>query len=591
MTDNLRDLTRTHYCGALRTANVGETVTLMGWAHRRRDFGPLIFVDLRDREGIIQIVFDEEKSPEQQQKAKEIRGEYVIGVVGTVALRGEGRDNPSLQTGDIEVLASELYIFNSAKTPPFEIEGTKVNEDTRLRYRYLDLRRAKMQQNIMLRHHAAIAVRRHMDSNGFYEIETPMLIKSTPEGARDYVVPSRLTAGDFYALPQSPQIFKQLLMVAGFDKYFQLVRCFRDEDLRADRQPEFTQIDIEMSFIRPDNIFEVMEPLMVELAALAGVQVTAPFPRLTYADAMRRYGSDKPDTRFGMELLDLAGELKDAEFALYRNAIESGGQVKCVVAKGGGKYSRKNLDELTETAKRYGAGGMAWIKVADGGEISSSLSKGLGEDKVKQLTAVANATAGDAVLIVAGKPAVVAASLSALRLDVAHRGGVINEDQFNFLWVTDFPMFEYNEEDARFYPMHHPFTSPRDGDLEKLETDPSSVCAKAYDLVLNGVELGSGSIRIHSRNLQRRIFTALGMTDQEARNKFGFLMDALEYGTPPHGGIAFGFDRLVMLLSKETSIREVIAFPKTATAADLMTGSPGPLSEQQLKELHLKVTD
>lgn len=591
MLDSLNDLNRTHYCGALGAGDIGAEVTLMGWVHRRRDFGPLIFIDLRDREGVAQVVFDEEKNPATHQRAKELRGEYVIAVTGTVVARGEDRVNPNISTGAVEVVASQLYIFNSAKTPPFEIEGAKANEDTRLRYRYLDLRRQKMQQNLRLRHQAANAVRRHMDRNGFFEIETPMLIKSTPEGARDYVVPSRLTAGDFYALPQSPQIFKQLLMVSGFDKYFQLVRCFRDEDLRADRQPEFTQIDIEMSFVRPDSIFEVMEPLMVELARLAGVSVELPFPRLTYAESMRRFGTDKPDTRFGVELMDLSEQLRDTEFALYRSVLDAGGQVKGITVKGGAKYSRKRLDELAEIAKRYGAGGMAWIKLSGRGEITSSLLKALGDAKVEQLARTADAGNDDAVLIVGGKPLIVAAALSALRIDVANTESLVDSNKFNFLWVTDFPMFEYNEEDARFYPMHHPFTSPREEDLEKMETDPGAVCAKAYDLVLNGVELGSGSIRIHSREIQRRVFTALGMSDEEARNKFGFLMDALEYGTPPHGGIAFGFDRLVMLLSRETSIREVIAFPKTASASDLMTGSPGPLSDKQLQELHLKIVE
>jgi len=448
-----------------------------------------------------------------------------------------------------------------------------------------------MQENIRFRHRAAIAVRRYMDSQGFYEIETPMLIKSTPEGARDYIVPSRLSPGEFYALPQSPQIFKQLLMVAGYDKYFQLVRCFRDEDLRADRQPEFTQIDIEMSFVRPDSVFEVMEPLMAELAALAGVTLSVPFPRLTYAESMRRYGTDKPDTRYAMELVDLSANLEGTEFTPYRTALESGGQVKAITVKGGAKYSRKVLDELTEIAKRYGAAAMAWIKIAESGDTTSSLAKALGDAKVSELARTAGAGSGDAVLIIAGKPLVVAASLNALRSEAAEREGLIDQSKFNFLWVTDFPMFEYHEEDGRFYPMHHPFTSPADEDLSKLESDRVSVRAKAYDLVLNGVELGSGSIRIHNRELQRRIFHAIGLTDEEARQKFGFLLDALEYGTPPHGGIAFGFDRLVMLLARENSIREVIAFPKTASAADLMTDSPGPVSQDQLRELHIAIVD
>jgi aspartyl-tRNA synthetase len=590
MLDNLGSLKRTHYCGELGIENAGQTVTVMGWVNRRRDFGPLIFIDLRDREGLVQVVFDEEKTAPAHQRARELRGEYVAAIVGTVVPRDQDKINPNMKTGQIEVSAYEVYILNNAKTPPFEIEGAKANEDIRLKYRYLDLRRLKMQDNIRLRHRAAIAVRRYMDEQGFYEIETPMLIKSTPEGARDYVVPSRLSAGEFYALPQSPQIFKQLLMVAGYDKYFQLVRCFRDEDLRADRQPEFTQIDIEMSFVRPDSIFEVMEPLMARLAALAGVTIPVPFPRITYAEAMRRYGSDKPDTRYAMELVELSEHLEGTEFTPYRAALESGGQIKAITVRGGAKYSRKALDELTEIAKRYGAAGMAWIKIAETGETTSSLAKALGDAKVSEMARAADAAGGDAVLIVAGKSSVVAASLNALRAEAAAREGLIDQSKFNFLWVTEFPMFEYHEEDARFYPMHHPFTSPVDEDLDKLESDRASVRAKAYDLVLNGVELGSGSIRIHNRELQRRIFHAIGLTDEEARQKFGFLLDALEYGTPPHGGIAFGFDRLVMLLARENSIREVIAFPKTASAADLMTESPSPVSQDQLRELHLSIT-
>jgi aspartyl-tRNA synthetase len=591
MLDNLNNLERSHYCGELGLENVGKPVALMGWVHRRRDFGPLIFIDLRDREGIVQVVLDAEKNADAHKRAGELRGEYVIAVAGCVVSRDKETINPNLKTGEIEVVASELYILNTAKTPPFEIDGAKANEEVRLRYRYIDLRRPKMQQNIRLRHRAALTVRRYLDQHGFCEIETPMMIKSTPEGARDYVVPSRLVAGDFYALPQSPQIFKQLLMVAGYDRYFQLVRCFRDEDLRADRQPEFTQIDIEMSYVRPESIFEVIEPMMAELAGLIGSDVQPPFPRLSYAEAMRRYGTDKPDTRYGMELVDLSGLLDGTEFGPYRSALESAGEIKAINAAGGAKYSRKSLDELAETAKRFGAGGLAWAKIGERGEATSSLVKGLGQEKLEQMTRAAGCRPGDLLLVAAGKPASVAAALNAIRTSVAEREGLINSGKFNFLWVTDFPMFEYHEEDARFYPMHHPFTSPRDEDLAMIETNPAAVRAKAYDLVLNGVELGSGSIRIHSREVQRRVFHALGLSDEEAKAKFGFLLDALEYGTPPHGGIAFGFDRLVMLLARENSIREVIAFPKTTSAADLMTGSPGPISEQQLRELHLKISN
>jgi aspartyl-tRNA synthetase len=589
--DKLGDLKRTHYCGELRPEHAGQVVTLMGWVHRRRDFGPLIFIDLRDREGVVQVVFDEERNREAHRKAKELRSEYVAAIIGKVVMRDKDKVNVNLKTGYVEVVAQEVRLLSVAKTPPFEIDGSNPSEEVRLRYRYLDLRRSKMQYNLRLRHRAALTVRRYLDERGFLEIETPMLIRTTPEGARDYIVPSRLYPGKFYALPQSPQIFKQLLMVAGYDKYFQIVRCFRDEDLRADRQPEFTQIDIEMSFVTQEDIFRLIEPMMVELFRLIDVKVEAPFPRLTYSEAIERYGTDKPDLRFGMELVDLSGKLADTDFSLYRDALKAGGQVKAIAVRGGAKHSRKELDELGQLARRYGARGLAWVKVANSGEISSPLAKSLGESKLAELAEACRAERGDLVLIVAGEPGVVATSLAALRQETAQRHGLIDSNKFCFAWITDFPMFEYHQEDGRYYAVHHPFTSPREEDLDRLESDPGSVRAKAYDLVLNGVEVGGGSIRIHSRELQRRVFQVLGLSDEEARAKFGFLLDALEYGTPPHGGIAFGFDRLVMLLARESSIREVIAFPKTASAADLMTDSPGPVSEEQLRELHIRLVD
>src|SRR5436853_6900055 len=579
---------RTHYCGELSAALVDRSVTLCGWAHRRRDHGGVIFIDLRDREGLAQVVCDPDRA-EAFQAAERVRNEFVLRVSGKVRRRPEGTVNPELRSGEVEVLAHEVEILNAAAPLPFQLDDENLAEITRLTHRVLDLRREPMQRNLRLRYRVAMAVRDYLDAHGFIDIEPPMLPRSTPEGARDYLVPSRVHPGEFFALPQSPQLFKQLLMVAGYDRYFQIVRCFRDEDLRADRQPEFTQIDIEMSVVLPAAVFAVIEPLMVELSRMIGVKVEMPFPKLTYAESMRRYGVDKPDTRFGMELQDISGSLADTDFTPYRTALDAGGEIKAITVGGGARYSRKRLDEFTEFVKRFGAGGLAWIKTSESGELSSPLAKALGDEKVKALAAELGSGAGDAILIATGKPSVVAASLGNLRNEIAAAEGLTDPKRFNFRWVTDFPMFAYHEEDGRYYPMHHPFTSPNDEDLETLESRTGDVRAKAYDLVLNGVELSSGSIRIHSRELQRQVFTLLGLSDEEARAKFGFLLDALEYGTPPHGGMAIGFDRLVMLLARENSIREVISFPKRASAADLMTDSPSPVSPEQLKELHLKI--
>ena len=599
MLDHLGNLERTHSCGDLRPDDIGKQVVLMGWVAKRRDFGELTFIDLRDRVGITQVVFNAEDAPDAHAKAKELRNEYVIAVIGDVVARAENTRNPKLATGDVEVHARQLLTLNDARTPPFQLDAgpdALASEDLRLKYRYLDLRRTQLQANLFLRHRVVNEIRRYMTAQGFTEIETPILIKSTPEGARDYIVPSRIFAGKFFALPQSPQLFKQLCMIGGLDKYFQIARCFRDEDLRADRQPEFTQLDVEMSFATLDQIYSLIEGLFASIFKLINVDLQTPFPRLTFEEVMRRFGSDKPDLRInGLELQDLSPAAEGTDFAPFASALSSGGQVKGLVVPGGATLSRKALDELQEFVKRYGATALAWIKLGD--ETSSSLLKALGAEVVARISDLAGARKGDAVLIVSGKPKVVAASLGALRNEIAKRENLIPANVYAPLWVTEFPMFEFHEEDGRYDSMHHPFTSPVDEDLELLERAVEGgetnllgqIRTKAYDPVINGVEMASGSIRIHRRDVQRLVFKALGMTTEEARERFGFFLDALEYGTPPHGGIAPGIDRMMMVLAGTDNMRDVIAFPKTASAADLMIDAPGEVDPEQLDELHLRV--
>lgn len=601
MLDTLGNLERTHTCGELRESHVGEHVVLMGWVAKKRDFGVFTFIDLRDRDGITQIVVSSETSPEAHAKAKNLRGEFVIGVKGEVVSRAEGTHNKKLSTGDIEIKVAELLIFNDAKVPPFQLEvaGSEnlADESTRLKYRYLDLRRPQLQNNIRMRAKAVAKIREYFDNRGFIEIETPILLKSTPEGARDFVVPSRIHTGKFFALPQSPQILKQITMIAGFDKYYQIARCFRDEDLRADRQPEFTQLDMEMSFVNREQVYREMEGMFHHVLKLIDVELPAEWPRLTYAEAMRRYGSDKPDLRFGMELQDLSAELKDTDFAPFADTLAKGGVIKALVAKGKADYSRKQLDELQEFVKRYGAGALAWIKIGE--ETTSSLLKVLGEGKITELASSAGAAKGDAVLIVAGSKSVVAAALGALRNEIARREGLIDRSRYEALIVTEFPMFEHDEETDRYMAAHHPFTSPMDEDLEMfkhaVENDAEhhllgNVRAKAYDAVINGYECAGGSIRIHQKAVQALNFKALGMTPDSARAQFGFFLDALEYGTPPHGGFAAGIERTCMILCGTENIRDVMAFPKTASAQDLMMDSPGEVDERQLEELGIEVT-
>lgn len=587
MGESIQGMKRTHHCGDLRKTNVSEQVTIAGWIQRRRDLGGLIFVDVRDRSGLVQVVFDPQGDQELFRKAEKLRGEYCIVLQGEVKERPE--KNPNLPSGEIEVHATALRILNESKTPPIYIQDDiNVNEDLRLKYRYLDLRRPVMQKNLILRHKVTMLVRQYLDRMGFLEIETPMLTKSTPEGARDYLVASRVQPGKFYALPQSPQIFKQILMVAGMEKYFQIVRCFRDEDLRADRQPEFTQIDIEMSFITQEEIINMMEKMVVEVFETLGYNFTYPFPRMTYADAMNEYGSDKPDIRFGMKLIDVADVVKNVEFKVFATTLANGGQVKGIRAEGCADFSRKEIDDLGQYASIFGAKGLAWIALKEG-EIKSPIAKFFKEEEMQALIQKMGGQVGDLLLFVADSPKVVAAALGALRLKLGKELGLIDENQFSFLWVTEFPLVEWDDEAKRYVSLHHPFTHPMEEDLHYMDTDPGKVRAQAYDLVLNGVELGGGSVRIHDSGLQKRAFEMLNLNENEINDKFGFLLEAFQYGTPPHGGIAFGLDRIVMLMAQRDSIRDVIAFPKTASATDLMVDAPSYVSEEQLKELNIGI--
>lgn len=592
MGESIYGMKRTHRCAELSLQNVGQTVTVMGWCQKRRDLGGVMFVDLRDRSGILQVVFRSEINSELFNKADKIRNEYVIAVVGQVIKRDPETVNPKIPTGETEIIAQELRILSTADTPPFYIEeDSDVNEQVRLKYRFLDLRRPDMQRNIMLRHRVAKIARDYYDQQGFLEIETPMLTKSTPEGARDYLVPSRVHPGKFYALPQSPQLFKQLLMVSGFDRYFQVVKCFRDEDLRADRQPEFTQIDIEMSFVNVEDVLAVNEGFIAKLFnETLGIELQTPFLRMSYKEAMDRFGSDKPDIRFGLELVNISDIVKNSGFKVFADAVASGGSVRAINAKGcGAKFSRREIDALVDFVKIYKAKGMAWIVVEEN-ELKSAITKFLNENEIKSILGRVNAEPGDLICFVADKDDIVYASLGALRLELARKLDLVRKDDFKFLWVTEFPLLEYDEEEKRWVAKHHPFTSPMDEDIQYLDTDPGRVRAKAYDIVLNGVEIGGGSIRIHDQQLQSKMFELLGFTKEQAWERFGFLLEAFRFGTPPHGGMAFGLDRLVMLMAGRDSIRDVIAFPKVQNASCPLTNAPDFVEPRQLKELHIKTT-
>ncbi|TDQ37998.1 aspartate--tRNA ligase [Aureibacillus halotolerans] len=580
---------RTHYCGKLRNEQIGETVELKGWVSTRRDLGGVIFIDLRDASGIVQVVADQELFADAFTTAESVRSEYVLHVEGKVVARSKETVNAKIPSGEIEIEASHIKIVNEAKTPPFPIEDDlQTSEDIRLRYRYLDLRRPVMQNTLRLRHQVFKTIRHYLDDLEFTEVETPMLTKSTPEGARDYLVPSRVHPGEFFALPQSPQLFKQLLMVSGLERYYQITKCFRDEDLRADRQPEFTQLDLEMSFFEKDELFAMMEKMVVKIFKdVKGIEIDSSFPRMTYDEAMARYGSDKPDTRFGVELKNFSDLATACDFKVFRQAIENGGQVKGICVPGAAdRYSRKEIDQLADFAAQYKAKGLAWLKVEEDG-VKGPIAKFFNDADFDLMIERFAANKGDLLLFVADKPSVVADTLSALRLRFGKEFDLIDQKAHHLLWVTEWPLLEYDDETNRYHAAHHPFTSPVAEDLDKLESNPADVKAEAYDLVLNGYEIGGGSLRIHENDVQKRMFKAIGFSEEESQEQFGFLLDALEYGTPPHGGIAFGLDRLVMLLAEHSNLREVIAFPKTASASDVMTAAPSAVSKKQLSDLHI----
>ncbi|HHC9848848.1 TPA: aspartate--tRNA ligase [Staphylococcus aureus] len=583
---------RTTYCGLVTEAFLGQEITLKGWVNNRRDLGGLIFVDLRDREGIVQVVFNPAFSEEALKIAETVRSEYVVEVQGTVTKRDPETVNPKIKTGQVEVQVTNIKVINKSETPPFSIneENVNVDENIRLKYRYLDLRRQELAQTFKMRHQITRSIRQYLDDEGFFDIETPVLTKSTPEGARDYLVPSRVHDGEFYALPQSPQLFKQLLMISGFDKYYQIVKCFRDEDLRADRQPEFTQVDIEMSFVDQEDVMQMGEEMLKKVVKeVKGVEINGAFPRMTYKEAMRRYGSDKPDTRFEMELIDVSQLGRDMDFKVFKDTVENDGEIKAIVAKGAAEqYTRKDMDALTEFVNIYGAKGLAWVKVVEDG-LTGPIGRFFETENVETLLTLTGAEAGDLVMFVADKPNVVAQSLGALRVKLAKELGLIDETKLNFLWVTDWPLLEYDEDAKRYVAAHHPFTSPKEADIAKLGTAPEEAEANAYDIVLNGYELGGGSIRIHDGELQEKMFEVLGFTKEQAQEQFGFLLDTFKYGAPPHGGIALGLDRLVMLLTNRTNLRDTIAFPKTASATCLLTNAPGEVSDKQLEELSLRI--